>query len=295
MSRGLESSIDLTLVSAQLATTAKWDVIQDSTVGSDHYPIICEVGVGPVLLEGGSFPRWKLRKANWGAYSMMCSRKLEGLNQNNEGIDDFNARITEAMQSTAVEIIGKGSGSEQRHMVPWWTDECKKAVQARNKAFKKVKASFSFNDLIEYKKTQAVVRRVIRQAKRNQWQQFCNTIARETKISDVWGMMRRMGGIRREYALPAIRYNGEIMVTNKDKAEALAKSFAKIYSSANLTQEARAGRDEVIRVQPNTVRKNNDTAEASNVCFSLFELKRALAGVRNTSPGKDEIIKWWSI
>ena len=54
MSRGLESSIDLTLVSAQLATTAKWDVIQDSTVGSDHYPIICEVGVGPVLLKEGS-------------------------------------------------------------------------------------------------------------------------------------------------------------------------------------------------------------------------------------------------
>ena len=116
--------------------------------------------------------------------------------------------------------------------------------------------------------------------KRNQWQQFCNTIGRDTKISDVWGMIRRMGGIRREYALPAIRYNGEIMVTNKDKADALAKSFAKIHSSANLTQEARAGRDEVIRVHPNTVKKKNDTAEASNVCFSLFELKRALAGAR---------------
>ena len=72
--------MNLILVSAQLATAAKWDVIQDSTEGSDHYPIICEVGVGTVLLEEGSFPRWKLRKANWGAYSMMCSVRLEGLN-----------------------------------------------------------------------------------------------------------------------------------------------------------------------------------------------------------------------
>ena len=34
---------------------------------------------------------------------MMCSVRLEGLNQNNEGIDGFNARITEAMHSTAVD------------------------------------------------------------------------------------------------------------------------------------------------------------------------------------------------
>ena len=134
--------MNLILVSAQLATAAKWDVIQDSTEGSDHYPIICEVGVGTVLLEEGSFPRWKLRKANWGAYSMMCSVRLEGLNQNNAGIDGFNARITEAVHSTAVEIIGKGNGSGQRHMVPWWTGECKEAVQARNKAFKLFKRLF---------------------------------------------------------------------------------------------------------------------------------------------------------
>ena len=46
----------------------------------------------------------------------------------------------------------------------------------------------------------------------------------------------------------------------------------------------------MIRAHPNTIGKKNDTEEASNVCFSLFELKQALAGVRDTSPiwlGKD--------
>lgn len=175
---------------------------------------------------------------------MTCSMRLEGISQNRyDSIDDFNVNVVEIMHSTAKEVIGKGSGLKQHKVVPWWSDECNKAIKARNKAFRKVKGSFSFNNLIEYKKTQAEVRRAMRKTKRNYWKQFCNNIGRETHISQVWGMIRRMGGIRREYTLPAIKYNNEIMITNKDKAEALAKTFVKVHSSTNLTPGARKGRD----------------------------------------------------
>lgn len=105
------------------------------------------------------------------------------------------------------EALEKITGEETNQtvtfkVVPWWSDEFNKAINARNKAFRKVKGSFSFNDLIEYKKTQAEVRRMIRNAKRNYWKQFCNNIGRETHINQVWGMIRRTGVIRREYTLP---------------------------------------------------------------------------------------------
>lgn len=62
------------------------------------------------------------------------------------------------------QVIEKGTGFKHYEMFPWWSDECKNASQARIKAFIKVKASFSFNDLVECKKAQAVGRRVIRKA-----------------------------------------------------------------------------------------------------------------------------------
>lgn len=288
--RGVESSIDLTLVSEKIAGVTTWEVLDNTTIGSDHYPICCEIGVGLVQLEEVGFPRWKLKDANWTAYSMFCSVRLQAIKSDSfNSVDDFNSKITEVLHSTAVEIIGKGSGVGRRKMVPWWSEDCKTAIQARNKAFRKVKATFCFNDMVAYKKAQAHVRRVIRQAKRQQWQQFCNEIGREIQISDVWGMIRRMGGIRRELTLPAIRYNNKVMISNKDKAEALARTFVRVHSSVNLTPEARAARSDMLRQHPNIHDRKRDFNEAVDVPFSLFELKRALAGVRATSPGKDEI------
>ena len=40
-----ESVIDLTLVSETVTGNCNWEIIRDTTIGSDHYPIITEVGV----------------------------------------------------------------------------------------------------------------------------------------------------------------------------------------------------------------------------------------------------------
>lgn len=51
-STGSESSLDLTLVSQSLAGICLWEVMNQSTVESDNYPIICKVGSGSrVVLE----------------------------------------------------------------------------------------------------------------------------------------------------------------------------------------------------------------------------------------------------
>lgn len=140
--RGLESSIDLTLVYELIARVTNWDVFEN-TIGSDHYPIVCEIRIGPIQLEDAGFPRWKLINANWTVYNMLCSVRLKEINPNIcNSVNDFNVKITEVMHYTAVEVPGKGSGGGKRKMVPLWSDECKKAIQARNKALKNVKVTF---------------------------------------------------------------------------------------------------------------------------------------------------------
>lgn len=81
-----------------------------------------------------------------------------------------------------------------KKMVPWWSEGCKEAIKARNKAFKVIKLNHTFNKLIEYKKAQAKAKRIICEAKRKYWRDFCSNIGSEIKVSEVWGMIRKMGG-----------------------------------------------------------------------------------------------------
>ena len=75
--------------------------------------------------------------------------------------------------------ISKSKNGMNRKLVPWWTEECCQAVN-RNRAFRQVRRTHNMQHLIHYKKAQAVVRRMIRQAKRASWRNFCNKIGRTT-------------------------------------------------------------------------------------------------------------------
>lgn len=45
LARGTESAIDLTLSTISLADKCVWEVLRDSTIGSDHFPIKTRVGI----------------------------------------------------------------------------------------------------------------------------------------------------------------------------------------------------------------------------------------------------------
>ena len=75
--------------------------------------------------------------------------------------------------------------------------ECCKAIQSRNKAFKVLKRNHTFQNLIEYKRLQANVRRIIKNAKKDFWRKFCNSVGRETGIDKIWKVIKTMNGIKR--------------------------------------------------------------------------------------------------
>ncbi|XP_041912697.1 uncharacterized protein LOC121677772 [Alosa sapidissima] len=236
-SHGTGSAIDLTLVSDQIAGVSEWEVSENS-LGSDHYIIWLGIRNQNVCLEENWFPRWRMKEANWGLYSMKASGRLMGImSEMSNDVDELNSTITNILCESAEEVLGKSSGMRKRRMVPWWSDDCKEAIKARNKAFKIVKSNHSYTNLMEYKKLHSRVKRVIKEAKRTYWRDFCGKIGAEVKVGDVWSMIKKMGGIRREFSLPVIKNNDKEAVTNQEKAEMLAKSFVKVHSSKNLTDE----------------------------------------------------------
>lgn len=141
----------------------------------------------------------------------------------------------------------------------------------------------------QYKRAQAIVRRTIRTQKRTFWRQYCNSIGREVQLADVWGMIRRMGGIRRNYELPVMSRGDIMAVTNLGKAELLAQTFRKVHSSDNLTEEARQCRNNTLMENPRILDRVEVLGDQLDLHFSMFELRRAIISARQTTPGKDGV------
>ena len=66
--------------------------------------------------------------------------------------------------------------------------------------------------LVQYKRSQAVVRRTVRAAKCACLRQYCSEIGREVQLSDVWGMIRKMSGIRRNTTIPILTSNSRTAI-----------------------------------------------------------------------------------
>lgn len=65
VTHGCKSVLDITLVSEKLARKCEWKVSKQSSMGSDHYPIWCKIGVDIIQALVGRIPRWKFNAANW--------------------------------------------------------------------------------------------------------------------------------------------------------------------------------------------------------------------------------------
>ena len=194
-----EAALDLTFVSSAIAGVSTWNVVKHTTVGSDHCPVMTKIGTTIYYEKGKMIPRWKLEKANWDAFQKISTIRMNTFQQENlMDVNVFNAELVKKMVQSAEETIPKTTGARRTKNVPWWTDECRIAIKKRNKAFRKLKKINSQDTLIEYNRAQAVVRRTIRKQKRTFWRQYCNSIGREVQLSDVWGMIRRMGGYQTE-------------------------------------------------------------------------------------------------
>ena len=109
--------------------------------------------------------RWIFGKAEWGQFQDLSEQELSQVDLNS-GIETVNDRVRGAIVGAASQVIPMGTVGRKSNSVPWWTEECRGAVKGRKRAFRMLKRSHNFQHRIQYKQAQAVVRRIIRRAKR---------------------------------------------------------------------------------------------------------------------------------
>ena len=290
VSTGHHSVLDLTLVSYPLAAGyCEWEVCDVTTIGSDHYPIVCKLGFrAETVSRGVGMGKWIFEKAKWDSFLLHSEQNMMSIEETGD-VNIFNEMVSSAIYEAAIGSIPRSKGKMRRKAVPWWTEQCSDAVKKRNKAFRDLKRTHSFQNLIDYKRAQAVVRRTVRQAKRSRWQTFCERIGRTTPVGEVWGMVKKMGGNRREWDYPVLKENDVEAVNDKDKAEMMVKAFVKVNSSDNLSDEGKSEREQTMREHSGALGRKESSGDVLDAPFTLEEMKRAIGKSKNSSPGKDQI------
>lgn len=123
---------------------------------------------------------------------------------------------------------------------------------------------------------QANVRRIIKNTKKKKTSGggFV-TVGRETEIGQVWGMIKRMNGMKREFGYPVLKDGDTIAIKDEEKAKMLAENVVKIHKSDNISKDL--------------IQNEEYNNEQLNMTFTKAELNRALRKTKNSAPAMDQI------
>lgn len=241
----LMSCIDLTLVSGTISLKCQWEIIENTTIGSDHFPILCRIGLEVAKETIKTTTKWRFDKANWKEFNRICMGELSNFDIK-EDIDCCNSKLTNGIIKAAGETIPKIKRGARKRVVPWWNQECSETIKQRNVAFKKLRRSLTPESLLTYQRKKAQARRIIKESKRKYWQNFCSSIGRETQLGEVWNMLKKMKGVYRFNSIPVLIEDGRIAVTEEEKVEWLVSTFKKAHSTENLDESYKKKRKEIL-------------------------------------------------
>ena len=116
-----ESVIALTMVSDDIAGISVGEVKNLSPLGSDHYPIVTEVGIKVQRNKELSITRCKLENSDWKAFAEKSKIKYEEIfKERITDVDKINQKVSAAIIQAAQETIPKSTGKNSRKNVTWW-------------------------------------------------------------------------------------------------------------------------------------------------------------------------------
>jgi hypothetical protein len=190
--------------------------------------------------------------------------------------------LTTGIFEAANNSVPHSKGSTLRTPVPWWNEECAKAIILKKKAHKIIKKFPTQRNLSSFRRIRAKSRQVLREAKMASWIEIVGSINNRTPISQVWRKVRCISGSRKEQTISYLQVNGDTVTAPSDICDVFGISLSKIYSSENYDRDFDVVRNVAERQTLNF--KTNSQNEKYDP-FSLWELTSAIGAARDSSPG----------
>lgn len=276
---GTYTTIDLTLCEPELLLEFSWKV-WDDLCGSDHFPIV----ITPERPHWSEKTRyWKLSKADWPSFQLHCRERLSTAPTQSS---DLNEWFTNTLRVIAEETIPKSSTKPRKHRNPWYNEECKQAIKARKRTERIFYKHPTWENLIDLKLNRARARRVINTAKKQSWRNYTSKITKNTPITKVWDLLRKMKGRGDRPRILYVKHEDGMATEEKDIAEQLAKAFERNSTGSDSIPAFQIIRSREERKEINFHLNNTDPY---NQEFNLEELVTSLKQSHDTATGPDDI------
>ena len=185
---GAKSILDLTLSSSDLSPRMSTEVT-DYLLGSDHFVILSRLNA-QITRTVRKARAWSYHRANWIDFRRICSENFSNMTESESSyIEHITCNILNAAEASI-----PLTRDFRKSSVPWWSKACAKAVRLKRAAFKKMKRSFHYEDVLLFKKRRAEARQIILREKREYWRSYCETLNSKSNFPKVWGVIEAMGG-----------------------------------------------------------------------------------------------------
>ena len=164
---------------------------------------------------------------------------------------------------------------------PWWNERCAEAVRTKRHAYKIYRRTLADRDRDTMIQTKHACKRVIAEEKLRHWTNYVETLGAKPDLAGAWKKIKKMRSQYRRPECPLV-VEGRRLVSDSDKAEALADAFAQASSEQYLPDDIRERRRRYERTHP--LRDPvPDYDSPINGPLSMTELKGALAGIKKVS------------
>lgn len=263
------SAVDITFCSPSIYPLSSWRTSLDPC-GSDHYPIILNLAQRLHSNHYKNKSKFIIKKADWSHFRDSIQDHTISLpSPTSDNCTSSYKSWTDSILKSADKSIPKSSPVVTKaRSPPWWDEECLRVLKERKAANKLYCQQMTLENYLKAKNAQAVAKRTFRFKKKNSWRNFCTNISPATPAGEVWSMIRRF---RSSFSLPKATHNSAIWIS--DFINKIAPSYV-----PNI--------DEVPTLTPNSLNPSSWLDSP----FSLDELKRATENLKDSAPGKDEIL-----
>uniref|UniRef100_A0A669C1U0 Endonuclease/exonuclease/phosphatase domain-containing protein n=1 Tax=Oreochromis niloticus TaxID=8128 RepID=A0A669C1U0_ORENI len=103
--------------STVLAGISQWTIRTDTTIGSDHYPVFCDVGGQIRVSLGEVHKKWSFHRADWTKFQKLCEDTIGTVDESGS-VEQMNNQFIEVLMVAAKASIPTSKGMASRTLVP---------------------------------------------------------------------------------------------------------------------------------------------------------------------------------
>ena len=272
------STPDITCCTQSLSPKMKWAAIEETSMGSDHSPIVLELKASDIqsISTTPLRTRWKSKGVDWEAFRNEVESSLP-YDHSHLSLGDRIAVFNDILIEAGNRHVGKTKPSRTKFAM---NPKVRTLVKKRNWYRKNIRTHRA-----EWITAVQEVRQARDEAKLEAWTDFVEDLENSDDVSKVWRTIKSLDGTPTSSAPnEALKHQGKTVTSNKAKADTFAKYYASVSDLSFSKSEREQNREAKRAVNAPSV--DNQSCNP----FTMRDLKSAIRRMkRKGAPGADDI------